>query len=74
MSSLGDFPECKQFWTQYRHLSSFFPFDAFRPPTFVVFSLQSATVGNCTVKAGEQTSMHASLDTWHASLSMPGHA
>ena len=36
---------------------------------FVVLSLQSTTVGNCTVTAGEQTSMHASLDTWHASLS-----
>ena len=45
MSSFGDFPEYKQFWTQCRQLSSFFHFDPFRRPFFVVLSLQSSTVG-----------------------------
>ena len=69
--------QCKQLWIQYRQLSSFLPFDAFRRLFFValspVTSLESSTVGNCTV-TGEQPLVHASLDTWHISLSMPGRA
>ena len=75
-SPLGDFPECRQFLTQYLQLSPFFPFYAVRRPFIVgicsLTSLESSMVGTWTVTAGEEPLLHASLVTWHVSLSMRG--